>query len=75
MEAKAWYQSKTIWGLVVVAAGVALSHWNIQVPSDDATTNSLIGVATKIAEVLGLLVALWGRIRAVAPLAGRTPKE
>jgi hypothetical protein len=72
MEGKTWYQSKTIWGLVLAAAGLGLNYWHVLVPTDDATVSMIIDIATKGAEVVGMLVALWGRIKATQPIG--TPK-
>jgi hypothetical protein len=54
-QTKPWYLSKTIWGVIIAFAGfVANQFFKVQIPD----------VASDVATILGLVVALYGRIKA-----------
>lgn len=73
-KAKAWYQSKTIIGVLIAAAGAILSalkpEWGLDLPG---TANEIVEGAEEIADAAdvtwgailqawGLVQAVWGRI-------------
>lgn len=79
-ETKPWYLSKTIWGIVVAAAGFALQKFGVSEPvlpanpdfeagkafveavkAAKGSVESLIAVGM---QVVGFLLALYGRIKA-----------
>lgn len=63
IDPKPWWQSATIWGslAVVLSQGAALIGYQL-----DAT--QLSGVLTDLMGLVGGLLALWGRARAVRPV-------
>ena len=70
MEAKAWYQSKTIIGLILTVVALVAAKWQLAVPTDDATIQAIIDLANQVAEIvgdvgaiIGPLLALWGRMK------------
>ena len=73
MEGKPWYLSRTIWGLVIAAAGLIVGHWHIQLP--DETTDTVVQAACNIADAVGLLLALYGRVRASGPITLTNPSK
>lgn len=56
---KPWWQSTTILGALAVLAAIVLRTW---VP--DVTDQEILDVLTKIAQVAGAILAIFGRIRA-----------
>jgi NADPH:quinone reductase-like Zn-dependent oxidoreductase len=85
MEKKSWYQSKTIWGIVIAALGFVATQY-FQVPIDvpanpdfeqlKAHTEAIkaaqgnVGIiAGQIAAAIGSIVAIIGRIKADTPLS------
>jgi hypothetical protein len=67
MEAKPWYQSKTILGAgVTVAASIgALMGIDISAADQSAITESLMAIAGGI----GGAIAIYGRIKADTPIS------
>lgn len=75
-EAKAWYQSKTIIGVIITAVGMLISTFFPESGIDlDGAVTVIMEDGEKIAEqsdltygsliaVWGLLQALWGRVAA-----------
>jgi len=52
---KPWYLSKTIWGIIIAAAGlISKTFFNAVIPD----------ISSEIVEVIGLVIALIGRIKA-----------
>lgn len=64
MQAKPWYESKTIWSLIVTALGLVLARWHVSLSFDDATLDQICSVAGQIAAVVGPIGALIGRLKA-----------
>ena len=55
LETKVWYLSKTIWGVIIsFLALIAKTFFNVYIPDFSA----------EIVEILGLILALYGRIKA-----------
>lgn len=80
MQTKKWFQSKTIWGLIIAMLGFVISHFlqvDVQVPQD-ATFDELTKYAEAIKEangnvqsllsqlmmLVGTIVAFIGRVKA-----------
>jgi hypothetical protein len=59
---KAWWRSKTIWGLAITAISIAA-------PKYQPIAQLLPPVVDQVGEIVGLLVALYGRLKAEKPLA------
>jgi hypothetical protein len=52
---KSWYLSKTIWGVIIAFVGfVANQFFKVEIPD----------ISSDIAVVLGLVIALYGRVKA-----------
>jgi hypothetical protein len=52
---KPWYLSKTIWGVIIAAAGlISKSFFSFYIPD----------VSSNIVEIIGLVLALIGRVKA-----------
>jgi hypothetical protein len=85
MQSKKWYQSKTIWGIIVAALGfVATQYFQvpIEVPANPdfeqlkAHTEAIkaaqgnIGIiAGQVVAAIGSVIAIIGRIKADTPLS------
>lgn len=55
LETKGWYLSKTIWGVIIsFLALIAKTFFNVYIPD----------FSGEIVEILGLALALYGRIKA-----------
>lgn len=55
MEVKSWYLSKTVWGILITFAGmITKKFFNFYIPD----------VSTDIVEAIGLMITLYGRIKA-----------
>jgi hypothetical protein len=67
--AKAWYQSRTVWGALVAIAATLLHGFGIDLGSD--LQNQLADLAMTLAGAAGGLVAIYGRVKAQAPIRGK----
>ena len=69
------FASKTIWGLIIALVGIIANKFNV--PVDKAELRGLLGFLEAhwedILEVVGILLAAWGRFRAAFPLSFRAP--
>lgn len=63
MEQKKWYLSKTLWGLAISGLGMIGAKFGVDIAPDDKTVTEVITIVSGIVEVLGLVVALYGRIK------------
>ena len=73
---KAWYKSKTIWGAIFMAIAYALRIFAPSIDTQgvadevvgaaDQLAPAIDGIWTGILEVVGLVMAVWGRIKAKA---------
>lgn len=71
METKSWWQSKTIWGAIitVIAFIVQMLGWTTITPEEQATLiDKLPTVATVVAELVGTILIIIGRIKAKQPI-------
>ena len=79
MESKKWYQSKTIWGILVAFIGFALNNYlkvdsDIPVNADLDTirqhieaiknSNGVNNIVSQVMAFAGTLFAIYGRIKA-----------
>jgi hypothetical protein len=73
MNTKNPFQSKTIWGLVITLIGILANKFKL--PVDKAELHGLVDFLAlhweDILEVVGILLAAWGRFRASFPLSFR----
>lgn len=66
-----WYTSKGIWGGILMLVALILQVIGVAdiTPDDQAAlTDSLVNVSTIVAEVVGLVLSIWGRITARKPI-------
>ena len=85
LETKKWWQSKTIWGILIAALGVFLTNVlkvDVVLPADatvdqtkaaieaiKAAHGSLSVIAAQITTLIGLVVGVIGRIQAEKKIA------
>ena len=66
---KAWYLSKTIWGLAVAAAAMLLQwRFGVKIGDQGAVTDEAVNAASAVVQAAGVLIAAYGRIKANATL-------
>ena len=66
-DPKGWLQSKTVWGVALMALPTIAKMFGYNVSGDDV--NTIITVMSNMMEGVGALLALWGRATATAPLS------
>jgi len=64
VENKPFWQSRTLWGLVISGIAMAAAHWGVQISPDDAAVNDIIEIVSKVVEIAGLVYAFYGRVTA-----------
>lgn len=69
-EMKQWWQSKTIWGAVVVILGLIAQGFGHQISDEDQA--SLVNLLAQIGESAGALFAIYGRTKATAKIGAPT---
>lgn len=76
MQAKPFYQSKTIIGAVMVAVSMGCRFYQLDVPQDqiDAAAVNLAQAVEGIAGLAGFVLVVWGRIKARSTLTLSAPK-
>jgi hypothetical protein len=62
METQKWYQSKTIWGVVVAVIAMILKQFGKEIGAEDQA--NLVNILLSVAEYGGSLFAIYGRVRA-----------
>lgn len=65
-ETKPWWQSKTIWGSVVMVIAVVAQFFNVSI--DDAARSEIVEILSSLGGVVGAALAVFGRITATAKL-------
>lgn len=70
---KKWYQSKTMWGLMLTAFMAIiqmLQGFGVVVPEELVgwMTESFVNSATSVGEVIGIVFAMYGRSKATGGL-------
>ncbi len=72
-EAKVWWQSRAIWGalIVIVAQGLRLAGIEL----GEAEQQQLVDAALNIVTALGAALAIYGRVRARKAVTLTKPKE
>ncbi|MGR9413735.1 hypothetical protein GR211_22160 [Rhizobium leguminosarum] len=66
-DVKGILQSKTIWGLIIAALGTLLNKYGYEVSALDQA--ALVDQIALVMQVVGWLVAFYGRIRATKVIA------
>jgi Mg2+ and Co2+ transporter CorA len=66
-DVKPYLDSLTIRGLIVVVLGFLASHFGVDV-APEAVADKAIDVAAAVMQVVGIVVAAYGRVRADKPL-------
>jgi hypothetical protein len=72
LEAKQWYQSKTVWGAMIAMAAPLLKHAGVEMGL--AEQADLADALATLAGALGGVLAIYGRVKAtrsIGPGAGR----
>ncbi len=65
-EKKTAFESKTIWGLVIMLASIGLRRFfNIEIGEEDQLV-----IAENLGLTVGSLLVIYGRIKAKGPLTG-----
>lgn len=59
---KSWYESKAIWGAIVVIISVIANLFQISIDTD--TQANIVELVMTIIGGVGGLIAIWGRIKA-----------
>lgn len=70
MNAKPFFQSKTIIGAVMMAVSLGLQFYQVDVPAEELAkaTDDLTLAVQGITGFVGFLLVIYGRIKAKAPL-------
>lgn len=69
MNQKPWYKSVTVIGLVLTAIAGIAAKLGVKVSEDpEALAQTLIDAAEQIGQVAGLVIALYGRLKASTTL-------
>jgi hypothetical protein len=68
-KAKAWWESKTIWGIIIAVAPVIASIFGIdlkELVTDNVndTVNTANSLWNEAITIVGVVVAWWGRVKA-----------
>lgn len=66
---KSLFASKTVWGLIIAALGFLAQLMGFTVTEADQT--SLATIVANLAEGVGMLIALWGRISATKTIGAK----
>ncbi len=72
MDAKSFLKSRTVWGVIVAALGVAFG-WTEQTQSLIAT--DVVDIIDKSLTVAGLVLAVYGRVKAETAITWRGAKR
>jgi hypothetical protein len=63
-QSKNWYESKTIWGVIIACIGWAASQY-FGVPVGVESTDPIVAeTLSNIAQIVGLALAVFGRVTA-----------
>lgn len=63
-QSKNWYESKTIWGVIISLIGWVASEY-FQIPVNVTTTDPSAGeTIAQVIQLGGLIIAILGRIKA-----------
>lgn len=74
LAAKPWYQSKTIWGAIIMFLAVGLKYFTGK-ELDTASQKELVDLLVILGGLIGSGLAIWGRIAAKKPIsAGKNGK-
>ncbi|MBF0139809.1 MAG: hypothetical protein HQL74_05965 [Magnetococcales bacterium] len=70
MDEKHWYQSRTIWGAVILILSRFAPSLGLEVDP-----GSLTDLANSAADLAGVSMVLYGRVKAERPIRLSAPKE
>jgi hypothetical protein len=73
MEAKPWYLSKTIWGLILAATAPIVNkllHVTLGTDGQDQLSGDIVNLCQYIQEAVGIVLGIFGRITVDRPIAG-----
>lgn len=67
-QSKNWYESKTIWGVIISLIGWVASEY-FKVPVNVTTTDAAAGeTVAQIIQLAGLVIAVIGRIKSTTTI-------
>jgi TM2 domain-containing membrane protein YozV len=67
-QSKNWYESKTIWGVIISLIGWVASEY-FKVPVDVTTTDPVAGeTVAQIIQLSGLVIAVIGRVKSTTTI-------
>lgn len=67
-QSKNWYESKTIWGVIISLIGYIASEY-FKVPVDVTTTDPVAGeTVAQIIQLSGLVIAVIGRVKSTTTI-------
>lgn len=75
METKKWYQSKTIWGSIIMLLSMVMgSVTGVQIgqAEQDSTANTVVALAEGLGTLVGFILTIIGRIKANKTIGGAT---
>jgi uncharacterized membrane protein len=66
MDTKKWWQSKTIWGAIIMLAALVLGYFGVDVGPDEQATfvDMVVGAINEIMALVGFVLATIGRVKA-----------
>lgn len=69
-NAKKWYLSKTIWGGLSMAVGVALRYAGYEISNEDlnSAVDGILAALSGVLEVVGLIMTIYGRVKATTKI-------
>lgn len=65
-DAKPWWQSRTMWGLVIAAVATILKSFGVEL--DAGFQDQLVEIGLTVGTAAGLILAAWGRLKATRPI-------
>ena len=67
MGGKDFFQSKSNWGIILMAAALALEPFGVEFDVE-STAGWMADTSVKVTSAAGALLALYGRLRATQPI-------
>jgi len=66
MDTKKWWESKTIWGAIVMLAALILGYLGVEVgPEEQATfVDLVVGAINEVMALVGFVLTIVGRFKA-----------
>ena len=71
MDTKAWYQSRTMWGALIMGVCTILQILGVaSIGADEQgkLTDGIVNLATAGGDIIGLILVIVGRLKATQPI-------